>query len=166
MPIVIMRWKAKLRPASVPHSLIELLRNEAGMDATEIVSASNDLLNGKDVEAYFDYGENAATKALSEKLKASGLETTIRSDAEIDRSVRLDRIRSWLVPGIFAAIVLVGAIVEEPWYGIIALVFVGRRYNRIPGYSDVESKDMRAFSAWLPILLIKDLKHALHPQCQ
>jgi hypothetical protein len=125
MPIVTMRWKDKRRPAAVPHSLIELLRSEAGMDATEIVSASNDLLNGKGVEAYFDYGENAAARALAGNLKAFGMETTIRSDAEIDRSVRLDRIRSWLVPGILAAIVLVGAIVEEPWYGIIALVLLG-----------------------------------------
>jgi hypothetical protein len=125
MPIVIMRWKDEHRPAAIPHSLIELLRSEAGMDATEIISASNDLLHGKDVQAYFDYGENAAAKALSEKLKACGMEITIRSDAEIDKSNRVELIRSWLIPGVLAAIVLVGAIVEEPWYGIILLVLLG-----------------------------------------
>jgi hypothetical protein len=125
MPIVIMRWKDEHRPAAVPHSLIELLRSEAGMDATEITSASNDLLHGKDVQAYFDYGENAAAKALSEKLKACGMETSIRSDAEIDKSDRLDRIRSWFVPGLVAAFILIGVIVEEPWYGIISLVLFG-----------------------------------------
>jgi hypothetical protein len=31
MPIVIMRWKSEHRPAAIPHSLIELLRSEAGM---------------------------------------------------------------------------------------------------------------------------------------
>jgi hypothetical protein len=122
MPIVIMRWKDEHRPAVFPHSLVELLRGEAGMDVTEVSSASHDLLNGKEVQAYFDFGESGAAKALSEKLKACGMETTIRTDAEIDKSDRLDRFRPWFIPGIVMTIILIGGVVEEPGYGIISLV--------------------------------------------
>jgi hypothetical protein len=119
MPIVRIRWDANKSPTAVPGSLVDFLRDEAGMDSAEAVRSAQDLIHGRSVEAYFDLGENEAATAFSQKLAAWGLETHVESDKEIEKADRITRLKGWVGPAIFLAIVLVGAIIQEPWYGVI-----------------------------------------------
>src|SRR5207244_339281 len=86
MPIVSMRFVQHARPTAVPDSLVEFLRNEAGMDSAEAVKSAQHLVRGKDIEIHFDLGENEAAEMFSDKLSVWGLEGKIRSDTEIEKS--------------------------------------------------------------------------------
>jgi hypothetical protein len=121
MPVVLIRYTEERRPTAVPSALIELLKTEAGMDSAEAASASENLLRGREVETWFDYGENAAATEFARKVLALGVDTTVPSDATLEKADRINRFKSWLVPGLLFVIVLIGAIAQEPLYGVILL---------------------------------------------
>ena len=124
MPIVLMHWKKERRPVAVPSSLIELLTTEAGMDSTEAANAAQDLLKGREVEACFDYGENAAAMEFARKALGVGVDATIRSDTAVENVARISRFRTWLAPGLLLAILLIRGLIQEPSYGVILSVLV------------------------------------------
>ena len=75
-----MRFVQHARPTAVPDSLVEFLRNEAGMDSAEAVKSAQHLVRGKDIEIHFDLGENEAMEYLRGLgVEDSGVHALIRA---------------------------------------------------------------------------------------